>query len=67
LEQRLQQSRAIQLQKPWEHSTGPKTPQGKTVSKMNAFKHGGRGADIRDMARIFTEWKRDYNRLLSEL
>lgn len=34
---------------------------------MNAFKHGGRGADIRDMARMFTEWKKDYNRLLSEV
>lgn len=29
--------------KPWEHSTGPKTPEGKEACKLNAEKHGMRG------------------------
>jgi hypothetical protein len=28
------------LQKPWLHSTGPKTPEGKRRSRYNAYKHG---------------------------
>jgi hypothetical protein len=28
--------------RPWLKSTGAKTPQGKKMSSLNAFKHGGR-------------------------
>ena len=63
LEQRLKQSQLIQLQRPWKHSTGPKTLHGKTISKMNAFKHGARCAEIRDAAREFTEWKKIFNQI----
>lgn len=37
-EARKRQSQLIQKWKPWEHSTGPKTAEGKEISKMNAFK-----------------------------
>lgn len=45
-ERRLGQSEAIKNWKPWEKSTGAKTIEGKEKSKMNAWKHGGRGAEL---------------------
>lgn len=36
------QATAIQRWKPWEKSTGPKTPEGKAVVSRNAFKGGKR-------------------------
>ena len=30
----------IKSWQPWKQSTGAKTPEGKEISKMNAFKHG---------------------------
>ena len=38
LEQRKRQSQLIRQWKPWEKSTGPRTPEGKENSKMNAVK-----------------------------
>jgi len=37
--------------KPWERSTGPKTLEGKTRSKVNASKHGFRSAKEIDARR----------------
>ena len=39
-EERLKQSKAIRSWKPWEKSTGAKSPQGKAVSSKNATKTG---------------------------
>jgi hypothetical protein len=39
-EQRLQQAEAIRRWKPWEQSTGPKTPEGKQVASQNAYQDG---------------------------
>lgn len=38
LEQRLRQSEAIKRWRPWESSTGAKTPHGKAISSKNATK-----------------------------
>ena len=40
LEQRLRQSEAIRRWRPWEASTGAKTPHGKAISSKNATKKG---------------------------
>ena len=55
-ERRLRQSQIIQQWKPWE-SAGVKTTEGKNISKMNAYKHGARSADVRSMGRQITEYK----------
>jgi len=39
-EERLKQSEAIRRWKPWESSTGAKSPQGKAISSKNATKTG---------------------------
>ncbi len=39
-EQKRQQAEKIRRWKPWEHSTGPKTAQGKARSRYNALKEG---------------------------
>ena len=43
-ERRARQAAAIQLWKPWEKSTGPKTAEGKAIVARNAFKGGKRPA-----------------------
>ena len=43
-EERLRQSQLIRNWQPWEQSTGARTKEGKSISKMNAYKHGGRSA-----------------------
>lgn len=43
-EQRQRQREAIQRWKPWNQSTGPVSPAGKTVAARNAYKGGQRAA-----------------------
>jgi hypothetical protein len=40
LEQRQRQSEVIKRWKPWEKSTGPKSPEGKRAVSQNAFSGG---------------------------
>ena len=65
LEQRLQQAQRIHQQKPWERSTGPKTPEGKAISRENSLKHGTRSKNIRDMEHQLAKWKRELKQLIS--
>lgn len=39
-EERLKQSKAIRSWRPWERSTGAKSPTGKAISSKNATKSG---------------------------
>jgi hypothetical protein len=41
---RARQSSAIQRWRPWEKSTGPRTPQGKARVSRNAFRGGSRSS-----------------------
>ena len=59
-EERLIQSEAIRRWKPWECSTGAKTPQGKAISSKNATKTGDSiyvRELIKQMNRILREQK----------
>lgn len=39
--------RAAALERrPWEHSTGPRTVEGKAIARGNAWKHGGRSWEL---------------------
>ncbi len=62
-EERLRQSQIICKWRPWEKSTGAKTEAGKAVSKMNAYKHGGRATAVRKISKIFAQ----YNKVLTML
>lgn len=57
-ERRKAQSQAIQRWKPWQQSTGAKTPEGKAKVAKNAFK-GGFWADLKAL-------KKQTNALLRE-
>jgi hypothetical protein len=58
LEQRQRQREAIQSWKPWERSTGPKSPEGKERVRQNGWKGGAREM-LRKLARALKgqrEW-----------
>ena len=57
-EQRQRKREAIQRWKPWNQSTGPRTPEGKATASRNAFT-GGETARMRELAK-------DVNRVLRE-
>ena len=56
-ERRARQAALIRVWRPWEKSTGPKSPAGKATSASNAFK-GGHRAFLRELARLLREHQR---------
>lgn len=48
-EARAKQAERIRKSKPWLKSTGPRTEQGKRVSRMNARKAGVFDAEMREL------------------
>jgi hypothetical protein len=54
LERRARQSALIHTWRPWEKTTGPKTPQGKAKTSRNAYK-GGTRVRLREPARLLRE------------
>ena len=56
-ERRQRQAALIRTWKPWEHSTGPKSPEGKARSAMRGFK-GGIRPMLRELARALREQRR---------
>lgn len=61
-EQRAEQSRKLRERKIWLAATGPKTPEGKSASSRNAYKHGGYSAATKQEDRWITAFLR-YNKL----
>ena len=57
-ERRRKQAENIRRTKPWLKTTGPKTVRGKQASKKNAYKHGWRSADIREVYRLLRTQRR---------
>lgn len=52
LARRRHQAALLERWKPWQHTPGPKTDEGKAISSMNSFKHGARGAILRRYAAV---------------
>lgn len=48
---------AIRRWRPWEYSTGPRTPEGKRRSAMRGYKGGTRGL-LRELGRLLREGNR---------
>lgn len=53
-ERRARQAMLIRRWRPWERSTGPKTPQGEDKASRNAYK-GGTRLLLRELARLLRE------------
>lgn len=51
---RAEQSLRMKKTKPWQNSTGPKTDAGKDAVRNNAYKHGFRSADYREILRLLS-------------
>jgi hypothetical protein len=64
-ERRRQQSEAIRQWQPWQHSTGPKSAEGKAKVARNAFK-GAHWLALRELSRLLAD-QREELRLLSEV
>ena len=62
-EQRKRQADLIRKWKPWEKSTGPKSPEGKKRAVMRALKTGEHTKDVRNLRKLIG----DQNRLLRRL
>lgn len=63
LEQRQKQAQAIRRWKPWNQSTGPKSPEGKAKVSRNAYR-GGEWATLRQMLKELNRALRDQKDLI---
>ena len=59
-------SEEIHRWKPWERSTGPRTPESKARVSRNAYKSGVR-PQLRELARILREYARKEEELRDSL
>jgi hypothetical protein len=57
-EQQQQQRQAIQRWKPWNQSTGPRSPEGKSTASRNAFT-GGHLVTIREITKAMNQMLRN--------
>ena len=61
VEERARQSELIQSWKPWDKSTGARTPEGKAVSSRNAYK-GGFRVGLRALSSMLKEQQKSLER-----
>lgn len=64
-EQRQRQRELIQRWKPWEKSTGAKTPEGKKRSGQNAYKTGN-SQEVRELFKVINKLLKDQKGLLDK-
>ena len=62
-EQRQRQRELIQRWKPWEKSTGAKTPEGKKRSRQNAYKTG-KSLEVRELIKYLNNLLRTQKDLI---
>lgn len=62
-ERRARQAVLIRIWRPWERSTGPRSPDGKARTSRNGFK-GGHRAMLRALARELDEALREQREML---
>ncbi len=65
-ERRARQAQAIRRWRPWEHSTGPRTVEGKARTARNAYK-GGHWRRERELFKTFRQVLREYREVLQKL
>ncbi len=65
-ERKARQAKAIKRWRPWEHSTGPRTAEGKARVSRNAYRGGARPT-LRALARQLNELMRDQREVLGDL
>ena len=53
-ERRAKQAALIHTWKPWNQSTGPRSPEGKATASRNAFT-GGHRAELRELSKMVNE------------
>ncbi|OFW96729.1 MAG: hypothetical protein A3J37_06640 [Alphaproteobacteria bacterium RIFCSPHIGHO2_12_FULL_45_9] len=56
-ERRARHSAAIRAWSPWQNSTGPRTAEGKSISRCNALKHGATSRPAKDFMRHFQAYR----------
>ncbi|QQG37316.1 MAG: hypothetical protein HYS17_06025 [Micavibrio aeruginosavorus] len=64
---RLAASERIRTHKPWLKSTGPRTPAGKAITRLNALKHGRRSAEAIAEHRATLDYLRQQRRFLAQV
>ena len=65
LERRQRQSEAIRTWRPWESSTGPRTPEGKAKVAQNSYK-GAERIVLRRLARVLNRNQEVLDELLTQ-
>ena len=65
-ERRAQQSALIQTWRPWEHSTGPRTADGKARTARNAFK-GGQWLELQELSKVINAALREQRDAIGDL
>lgn len=66
-ERRQRQREAIQSWKPWAHSTGPRTPEGKATAAANSLVHGMYDARSRELMRSIHALLREQRQALEQV
>ena len=66
-ERRAAQAKRARQNRPWEHTTGPKTQKGKDAVKLNALKHGLRNANMRQFTSLLFRQRCFVNDLIKRI
>ncbi|MBX2834296.1 MAG: hypothetical protein KTR28_04915 [Micavibrio sp.] len=66
-ERRAAQAQRCRTQKPWLHSTGPTSKEGKKVAALNSLKHGARSAAFNKLRAALVKNDKKLKRALKSL